>query len=78
MNDDYKNMEVAEVQSDDQKKLKTLSNDGCKATYHILMPNNVNGKLKKDVAKMVASLYLVSTRTVWRVWNFGHNQSTVM
>ena len=50
------------------RKMKILSNDKRRAIYKSLLLKSVDGKLKQGVTKMVASQFLVSMRTIQRIW----------
>lgn len=55
------------------KKIKILSNDQRREIYLALLKKSVDGKLKKDTSRSVASLFSVSMRTVQRIWKQAKN-----
>ena len=55
-------------------KKNDLSNVDRRAIYNVLLDGkNVEGRLKPGVLKTVASQFLVSTRTIQRIWKQGKN-----
>nr|GLL44651.1 uncharacterized protein LOC111908693 [Ipomoea trifida] len=68
-------MEFIQEESSDvvhnSKSSTRCSKDKRNIIFETLLKHNVNGKVKYGSVKDVASMYLVSTRTVSRIWKKG-------